>query len=338
MVAEITPCLSAVEASGEPSPQGYAVADWLEAWYLVCGSHTLKPGDVRAIQLGDRRMVLYRGRDDGQVHAVDPQCPHMGASLAQGRVRGDHLRCALHHWEFDGGGRCVAISRGRKASSGMPRLRTWPVVEQHGGIFVFNGRTATFPPPRLTQFDAEDFLWGYNPPDRVRCHWSAVMSNGFDSEHLETVHGRSLLAPPAIQRLDAHRLQLSYRSRVSGNTLADRLTKWLSGEEIKVSLTCYGGPVMLVESVTGGTHSAMILSLLPTEDGTRFHALVGVRKRRLGTGLRLRVVRGLLRRFLRSDVAPMEGMRFNPFSGYVRDPYLLEAAEFLQSLPPASMR
>ena len=33
-------------------------------------------------------------------------CPHLGADLSVGQIVDGRLRCAYHHWSFDGSGAC----------------------------------------------------------------------------------------------------------------------------------------------------------------------------------------------------------------------------------------
>ncbi|HEY4068021.1 MAG TPA: aromatic ring-hydroxylating dioxygenase subunit alpha [Burkholderiaceae bacterium] len=53
-------------------------------------------------------LVLWRDAS-GAVHAAADRCPHRGAALSLGRVRGDTLECAYHGWRFDARGQCVAV-------------------------------------------------------------------------------------------------------------------------------------------------------------------------------------------------------------------------------------
>ncbi|MBX3249733.1 MAG: Rieske 2Fe-2S domain-containing protein [Myxococcales bacterium] len=41
------------------------------------------------------------GMIDGVAFALEDACPHSGASLAEGCVRGTHLVCPMHGWEID---------------------------------------------------------------------------------------------------------------------------------------------------------------------------------------------------------------------------------------------
>ncbi len=46
---------------------------------------------------------------DGAPHAVEGHCPHRGAPLGEGTLRGPILTCPWHRWTFDvTSGRCLS--------------------------------------------------------------------------------------------------------------------------------------------------------------------------------------------------------------------------------------
>ena len=59
----------------------------------------LEPGRGRAVRVGERTIALFL--EDGVVRAFDDACPHRGAPLAEGILRGGRLICAQHGWGFD---------------------------------------------------------------------------------------------------------------------------------------------------------------------------------------------------------------------------------------------
>jgi len=60
---------------------------------------SLPPGTKKAFRIGDQRIAVCNV--DGQLHAIDDVCPHAGASLAAGPLRGATLTCPLHGIAFD---------------------------------------------------------------------------------------------------------------------------------------------------------------------------------------------------------------------------------------------
>jgi len=64
-------------------------------------------GPVSAFPEGRARVVLVEKvrvavfRLETGWYALKDACPHMGSSLAQGRIEGDRVACRWHAWNFD---------------------------------------------------------------------------------------------------------------------------------------------------------------------------------------------------------------------------------------------
>jgi hypothetical protein len=70
-------------------------------WYAVDASAAIAAAPVGYTVEG-QELVLWRAQD-GALRAAPGACPHMGASLACGRVRGDNLVCPWHGLELGDG-------------------------------------------------------------------------------------------------------------------------------------------------------------------------------------------------------------------------------------------
>lgn len=77
-----------------------------QGWYLVARSSRIRTGQVRAIEVGARRRIVYRGYD-GRAHVTDDRCPHLGSDLALARVTPEGLRGEFHGWCWRADGSCV---------------------------------------------------------------------------------------------------------------------------------------------------------------------------------------------------------------------------------------
>ena len=55
-------------------------------------------GEGRAFKFNDEMVAVFNV--DGQYHAMDDMCPHMGASLAAGHVEDGIVTCPWHAWRF----------------------------------------------------------------------------------------------------------------------------------------------------------------------------------------------------------------------------------------------
>jgi nitrite reductase (NADH) small subunit len=113
-------------------------------WYRAAGLSELQEGSARIVTVEGRSVGLVKLADG--VFAMRNQCPHQGAALFMGVVKGTMLpsepgeyvyglkdrviRCPLHGWEFD-------IETG-KAMFGISNKRvvTYPTEIRDGDVFV----------------------------------------------------------------------------------------------------------------------------------------------------------------------------------------------------------
>lgn len=94
----------------------------------------LPPGRCAAVDLSDgRELALYHV--DGEYYVTDGLCPHRGAPLTEGYLRGHVIECALHGWQFDvRDGRCLTVSE---------CVATYPVVVEDGVVKIEIGIETT---------------------------------------------------------------------------------------------------------------------------------------------------------------------------------------------------
>jgi nitrite reductase (NADH) small subunit/3-phenylpropionate/trans-cinnamate dioxygenase ferredoxin subunit len=64
----------------------------------VCKLADLVEGLGRTVYVDDAPIALFL--IEGQVHAIDDTCPHMGASLGSGFVESGVVTCPWHFWRF----------------------------------------------------------------------------------------------------------------------------------------------------------------------------------------------------------------------------------------------
>jgi nitrite reductase/ring-hydroxylating ferredoxin subunit len=83
--------------------------------------------DGRAtVEAEGRALAVFRV--DGEVHAVENECPHAGNPLVEGELLGGVLTCAYHGWRFDlESGACLY---------GEEALRRYPAEVRGGEIWI----------------------------------------------------------------------------------------------------------------------------------------------------------------------------------------------------------
>ncbi len=295
----------------------WVISGDLKAWYLVAASSEIPLEGVRAARVGTSEIVLFRD-SLGQVHGLDPFCAHMGARLQGGKVDQDHLVCPLHGWRYRGDG---------KVAGGRNCVRSWPVLERFGSVFVFHGQEPTFPlPDGLTQYH-----WNPMKGAMVDAPWYALTANAFDTHHYEAVHRRRLLEPPVVEQPDAYRFECSYLSTPTGTALSDRLMTRLAPQGIRVTMQCYGGPLFVVQSSLGQRNSALVVGMEPHGRQTRLRLSVGSPK----PGPISWLAGFLYSSFLKRDLTAMSGIRMQPYTGLPVDQTMERFARYLEGLPVA---
>ncbi len=104
--------------------------------YVVCGEREVPPGDRKIFDGAGRSIGIFN--INGQFYALKNVCPHQGAQLCQGTLKGitsldengrpllqregEVIRCPWHGWEFD-------IATGRSLfNPERIRVKTYPVT------------------------------------------------------------------------------------------------------------------------------------------------------------------------------------------------------------------
>ena len=84
-----------------------------EGYVFVANLEDLPQGKGRVFKIQGKSIAVFR--IDDRCFAINDICPHQGASLGKGRLKGFVVACPWHHQQFDirtgfgpdGGGYCV---------------------------------------------------------------------------------------------------------------------------------------------------------------------------------------------------------------------------------------
>lgn len=105
-------------------------------WYPLALSAMIPAGTSAGAVVEGAEIVVWRDTS-GVAHTWEDRCPHRGMKLSFGFVRGDHIACLYHGWEYDTAGQCRYIPAHPKLE--VPKTictRTFPVAEAGGMIWV----------------------------------------------------------------------------------------------------------------------------------------------------------------------------------------------------------
>ena len=137
-------------AKAERTLTPYEAADkgFTDYWHPVATSGDIseKPKGIKF--LGEPVMLLRRS---GNVYALADECAHRGTQLSIGKNEfpgTNTIACRYHGWVFDvTNGMCVgALAEGPdSAVVGKVKVRTYPVEERKGIIWVWGGKSAPVP-------------------------------------------------------------------------------------------------------------------------------------------------------------------------------------------------
>jgi phenylpropionate dioxygenase-like ring-hydroxylating dioxygenase large terminal subunit len=163
---------------------------YINFWYPVVMADKLADQPVR-VRILAQDFVAFRD-SQGRAQVLSNTCTHRGASLANGKIRGDHIQCPYHGWQFDGSGACRRIpSLGINAKiPGRARVDAYPVVEKYGIVFAFLGDLPESErPPMLEVPEFGDPGWRASWINyQVDYAYERSIENGLDPAHNEFVH------------------------------------------------------------------------------------------------------------------------------------------------------
>jgi len=287
-------------------------AGFHRSWYPLCLARDLAAGQVIGCDFLGTRVVAWRDQE-GKPMVQSAWCPHLGADLSLGQIVDGRLRCAYHHWSFDGAGACAHIPTGDKIPSAA-RIFTYPSEEKWGLVWAFNGERADFPAPQVPDAEPETIDYAaYERGERPWDTWVAV-SNGVDFQHLQTLHGIPKASMPEELQVEAgavafrvespHHLQAG---RITGtNTFAQHLR--MGGQDMFQLFT--GAPI--------------------APERSRGFFVVGVPK---GQGERLPLVRTMVDKLNEEDAPVLNTIRFRRGLLTASDRHLARYFKYVDEFP-----
>ena len=159
-------------------------------WYVAC-----MPDDFQDKPLGRKicgeSMVFYRGAK-GQAFALEDFCPHRGAPLSLGFVKDGNLVCGYHGLEMGCEGKTIAMPGQRVR--GFPAIRSFPVVERYGFVWVWPGQVDKASEDLIPKFEFFDNpAWAYGGGlYHIACDYRLMVDNLMDLTHETYVHASTI--------------------------------------------------------------------------------------------------------------------------------------------------
>lgn len=304
------------------------------SWYLFGSTRELKRGPISRDLLGGR-LTAYQTASAGWA-VVDARCAHLGADLGEGCVVGNDLQCAFHHWRYGPDGRCT-LAPSQSIPPAFARLRSYPSLERHGFLFFFHGAEPLFPLPFFAGADPADYVAASPLRFAADCPWHLVNANSFDVQHFRAGHGRELAGEPVIDAPHPFARRIEVTFRVVGNTWHDRLLRRFVGDLVEVSMTNWGGSIVVVTGQFRRTRSTLITYMEPLDaDHCIQNVIVYARRGWFGLlvdPLRLWLRRMFTRGFMAEEFDTLAGIRYNPAGLLECDRPMIDFYQWLARLP-----
>lgn len=168
-------------------------------WQPVANAADLTPGKVIAYTLLSQELVLARFAHGGLL-AADVACPHKGARLTAGCIRGGELMCPYHGWRFDASGACTSIPSlvdPTPEKLALSHLRTYAVQERYGLVWVrldqvplADGHPHEL--PAVPEFEHPEWTYLLGPPTPFAAGWRREVENYLDMTHFAFAHADTL--------------------------------------------------------------------------------------------------------------------------------------------------
>lgn len=120
-------------------------------WVPVALSKMIEAGTSAGTAVNGAEIVVWRDTA-GAAHAWEDRCPHRGMKMSFGFVRGDHITCLYHGWEYDTSGTCRYVPAHPELE--VPKsicISRYGTAEAGGMIWAYTplGTTEQDPPPVL---------------------------------------------------------------------------------------------------------------------------------------------------------------------------------------------
>lgn len=172
------------------------------AWYVAAFSSEVGRTPLARTYL-EEPVVLYR-TEAGQVVAMLDACPHRTLPLSLGKLVGDRIQCGYHGLEFNEKGHCIYEPE-TKQPLAWATVRTYPVEERYGWVFIWMGEPELADPAKVPTFHKKmvdenwDTVSGYV---LIECGYRMIIDNLLDLSHLGYVHGTSLGNPDFAEKTE----------------------------------------------------------------------------------------------------------------------------------------
>jgi len=296
-----------------------------ESWFPICLSSEIPAGKILGADFLDGRVVVYRGAD-GEARVMSAYCSHLGADLAVGDIEDDTIRCAFHHWRYDGSGVCVATKIGDPPPPAACLFK-FPVCERYGIIFAYNGEHPRYEIPGFPYPDANLVFNVSAVPGIVPTDPWVLSCNTPDMQHIKALHGVT------FEQADPH----DSVEWTDHSMLYDFKGRHALGEPIDYRIGIFGNNIYYQSGTIEGRWFGMLTPFgLPRPGQTRVFAVFAACKDEgdeVSTATFLRAVTELEMKVVGEDIPIVNSIHFRPGTLTRGDRTLARFFQYLREYP-----
>ncbi|BAY60426.1 Rieske [2Fe-2S] domain-containing protein [Calothrix brevissima NIES-22] len=312
---------------------------FIEGWYWAIPTDDLRVGEVKAITLLGRDLVIYRGKDRKAV-TFDAYCPHMGAHLADGKIENNGLRCSFHQWKFDREGFCIDIPC---LDETLPlKLKAWPTAEKYGMIWVWTGEVPLQPLPFIPELEAQDFDVTIISQFVSNCHPHALIINAIDTQYFQTFKRIPAENIFDTQELNQHAITFTNNTQGRKGNFLGKLIRPFYKNDLNYSVCYWYGSTSMITFIPNSMHVHVMFTLRLIAGGkTEGYTLLIMKKRQRTLGkfynrIVLALGKILSQDFLKVDAQILEKIKFDLRTPVKTDQAIMQFINHLERQPALS--
>ncbi|PLS22934.1 Rieske (2Fe-2S) protein [Neptunicoccus cionae] len=183
-------------------------------WVPVALSNMIEAGTSAGTVVNDAEIVVWRDTA-GKAHAWEDRCPHRGMKMSFGFVRGDHIACLYHGWEYDTSGTCQYVPAHPELE--VPKsicISRYGTTETGGMIWAYTplGTLEQDSPPDLPALEGVRSVYIDAPVAQVsgalEQHGSTPAGNNETNSNFTTVKLESTVVTVGLQQISEGRCAL----------------------------------------------------------------------------------------------------------------------------------
>ena len=180
-------------------------------WYVAAWASEIESGVLFKRTILQQNLLFLRS-DDGRVAALDDRCAHRQVPLSMGKVIEGCIECPYHGLQYNVDGQCVHNPHGNGRIPSRAVIKTYPVEERYGAVWIWMGDQQKANVELIPCFDFMSPEVAYLGEGKMTIEgdYQLETDNILDLSHIEFVH--PVFSSPAVSRAGVS-------TEIDGNTV-----------------------------------------------------------------------------------------------------------------------